>query len=1683
MSSPDPLNDLTMADVASVPPSSVTHRVTRSQSSQRVLSRGSSPRKQMFELQVGDRMSPQRLLVTVETDGQQQETSVGSNAKRKLFQSPASNLSTPARRLRGRTTTTTVPLRESIEEDGDDAITPKARGRQRKSNGTPMPSAGTKRRAGTPVRRTPRRLRTLTSADGEEPSSEASDGAKEEASVRATSTPRRRNLRSRKPPGPAPSSDVGTDNTPRPSTARRGRRRRQALAPDELLELADEVGDIKLDTTQLPPVTSEDEVDLVRAPSESTDDGSLDAPAPAPAPGPASAMPSSPSPNYAPTAAEPDSDIWIGSISKEVTPRASNGPPRDMVLESSPRFPSTGHLEVQPDPIEIPKEGYYGDYGYENLGGYGSDRSSIDEPLEAEDHATTAAPSGFDTIAQGEDFSMIFMHSIPSLQADFNSSVHPVVHDELGDETNLIINNTLESLRQTDHDDPEEEDDAVDAIQPVDAQLVEEVPVEKELVEGEPAEEVIERETRPVRQSASPSRPSSRWSRSPRKTVDSSPLRHRVLKYNALHTRELPAAQTIQSDRIRSSPLSDRSLGIAGRLEEEVSHSYEDSFSEIPEAVLTAATPRRPQGSANYDDLEDEVDQVKIVDSADDDNDDAMLAEDQLQEDGPVEVEEVAVWQDEQDVQYPKLPQHREEPGGDEANELDQPEHRNIEGPSEEEDDVGEMEDEPYYDEEQSSRQDQQQEYEGDEEMEEDGMVQEDEAGSESEPEPTPRQHQVLPPEVDNDEVQEEEDEYDQNGLDDAELADLDAGNGRAMMKQTADTPREDNEEEGVDDMEAMAEDVVSPQPHEEDQEYPDEELVNEIDGDEDYEIVDEPAVIAASIASTAAQPDSARLPTPGETPPQAESEEAIDVADKSVRGSRPPSGLHSSPRLPAPFRAVSIPTVEEPREVEEPEEEEDEEMQDELPANEGQNPEGDLFVPDSRQEPATSEVTRQSVGATPPHQISSPVQEPASLQHETLADKTARPYLSTIIRAGRVLQSVTSDPPSPEGREKQLGSPFRRSVSKDSWNGSRDSQTSRRMSGSPLQSRGGAQAEAERDEPSQQETSSAAPRHVRYPSFVSPVRRSKELSAERNRSPSRHSSVSSMHITPPSDGALSWVEREGPISPNLRGDNSLREAAGLPERETEMEESSVERGLSPGVEVTEAEPPRESPPVAEEEQETGQDDRDDETDIWELEARRETPRSVRQQPFGKRVATSNNRRGAIPSPWTKRSVHRPGISRMISQAVPDLSHLTEEPSVVPDHAPLSSSPDEYTRLAQSQKEEAAAKKTTHHPGSAAEPAKLDLSSFFSSPAVIPGLLAQKFMPAAAKPANPAMSMAGQAPPVVPTSSMFPQIAQQHSRPDNISDESSLFSPAQRRQSSAPQQEASREQQQQQQQQQQQPNSPDSSPSPTTPEQAPMPTIVQKQNFTPRPGQTSSSFFHPSTNPSTAATPPRMQLSRADIHRWTQQTSNASEASPDFQRPLLRPLPPKNASPTKSSLRSPLKPHTPGRVVEFTSSVLSPAEQAKARLDNRSSARSSSLFSQGFLAPRPVVQDDKENASASDISMDEAPPLTKPSLPGPLSQTIWSRRHWLLLDHLLQRRRASPFQIRYTRYADGYLGKTVKSHGEAMTLDRWHLDVVDAFKAEVGGWDEGVLAKRLFALILGEARRTEARDVETVMFH
>lgn len=122
------------------------------------------------------------------------------------------------------------------------------------------------------------------------------------------------------------------------------------------------------------------------------------------------------------------------------------------------------------------------------------------------------------------------------------------------------------------------------------------------------------------------------------------------------------------------------------------------------------------------------------------------------------------------------------------------------------------------------------------------------------------------------------------------------------------------------------------------------------------------------------------------------------------------------------------------------------------------------------------------------------------------------------------------------------------------------------------------------------------------------------------------------------------------------------------------------------------------------------------------------------------------------------------------------------------------------------------------------------------------------------------------------------------------------------------------------------------------------------------------------------------------------------------------------------------------------------------------------------------------NTSPSkNVAFVSSSPLPSSPTMEPLSSTTWSKDHWRLLDSILQswkpennggsvdgpkgRRRNS------TRVISRLLGKKVFSQGEEMRLLQWHLEVVDEFRDIVPGWQEKVIAMRLFACIVGEERR------------
>ncbi|ORY55080.1 uncharacterized protein BCR38DRAFT_491232 [Pseudomassariella vexata] len=318
-------------------------------------------------------------------------------------------------------------------------------------------------------------------------------------------------------------------------------------------------------------------------------------------------------------------------------------------------------------------------------------------------------------------------------------------------------------------------------------------------------------------------------------------------------------------------------------------------------------------------------------------------------------------------------------------------------------------------------------------------------------------------------------------------------------------------------------------------------------------------------------------------------------------------------------------------------------------------------------------------------------------------------------------------------------------------------------------------------------------------------------------------------------------------------------------------------------------------------------------------------------------------------------------------------------------------------------------------------------------------------------------------------------------------------------------------------------------PSPSTPERQEFPHIPQKQNFTPlsRQSRNTASLFTPSRQ--TTPVSPEKPSYDDDMHQ-PHGDQNIGESSilsveSEYERLPPRAKPSKwdrTLSPTKSCMRSPLKPRTPGRVVEFSAATLNPLAQAQMRTEQRnvpSLSLGNRTLSQNQPLLLPVVHEDQNkekekrggtesrlsisnssnssNSSTTDFT--SAPPSSAPSRntrPKPstsststsnsksstssfLSPTTWRKQHWVRLDEMLQLRRRDPllFQQRCPlptkdkRRTQAILGKEVSAQGERMILEPWHLDIVEAFRFEVGGWDERVLAKRLFALVVGEERR------------
>ncbi|GKT47058.1 uncharacterized protein ColSpa_07239 [Colletotrichum spaethianum] len=760
--------------------------------------------------------------------------------------------------------------------------------------------------------------------------------------------------------------------------------------------------------------------------------------------------------------------------------------------------------------------------------------------------------------------------------------------------------------------------------------------------------------------------------------------------------------------------------------------------------------------------------------------------------------------------------------------------------------------------------------------------------------------------------------------------------------------------------------------------------------------------------------------------------------------------------------------------------------------------------VPEMSSDPPVPELTTNLPAATseyitPVAPVSSPVPSPAVnllAPRAASPDNGVRPALSPIVRAGRALQSVTSDASSPP-RQNSLGSPFRPTTSSSQPQSAAKSTRSWTQPLSTLIQAGaqffGSPTRATAQPPPQPPAPQSAGQlyddpfghendHTGQPSFMEALAKSMRVSPNEGQGEASVSMSGSLRVAPADEAdEMSWMEeapapREQPFTQSQSMQTSTTAAgASKTSRRPSFEGLSL---TFDGADETEVE---EEPP--------GEDEDDD---IWAIEASRPASNSSRQQSFGKQsIAPVPVRRAALPNPWQRRA-ESPKKNTMFTPAASQnrksgFGEAEEE---------------DFSMLSQQRSEKQLPQKAFEVAQRSS--AKKDLSAFFSSPALLPGaegvkeILDKKRQNALSS--KDVVQPSKQVNAGLETNSMFPSVPQKAFAP-SASGRSDLFSPA-KPSATKPIADARRElfSSTRSRSNVRQPSEiPDSQPNMSS--EVSFTSVPQKKNFTPKAGQKTQNLFSKAAAPVPSLTPVRMQLSRADIQKWQESSASAvAEDSPESERRVLRPLPDRNMSPTKSCLRSPLKPRTPGRVVEFTSSVLSPLAQAQARADRRLSASSNGSASAAQQQQQQRInaimeEEDKENDTSMDeaddvqhedmdVSMMDAPEVDGPLKPAAeeeprLSQTMWSRDHWLLLDDIIQLRRLGPFDFQFPddfQSKSGWLlGRSVNSHGTSLIMEQWHLDVVDAFKAEVGGWEEEVLAKRVFSLIVGEQLRKEGK--------
>ncbi|KAM0276885.1 hypothetical protein ACHAQH_006303 [Verticillium albo-atrum] len=542
-------------------------------------------------------------------------------------------------------------------------------------------------------------------------------------------------------------------------------------------------------------------------------------------------------------------------------------------------------------------------------------------------------------------------------------------------------------------------------------------------------------------------------------------------------------------------------------------------------------------------------------------------------------------------------------------------------------------------------------------------------------------------------------------------------------------------------------------------------------------------------------------------------------------------------------------------------------------------------------------------------------------------AEAGHRPSLSPIVRAGLALQSVTSEASSPISRQNSLGSPFRpaTNVTPGHSNARSSERPNSNRVGSSSSKLVPTETPVQRSITSvDQSTSHSVTTGARKgwfpplsnilqagakffsPTAVTSARADASIESLALKPTERGSSQSlnrrrgsfapgleqervassgdsdSLHVAPPHEEESSWMvdeqspavaPREETVFQHQATSPSLSVAFGsVAGYNAHARESSV---VKPAHDVLEEQPAPE-----------------EEEDIWEIEAQRDTPQRSRQQPFGKRSSvrgTGSLRQKSFGT--NPRNRHHPYAKDRPTVSGPWTKTGKE-------NEPLE---DNQSGVTPAKKQDAEAAQSAQKSGQSSRYNKM--SGFFSSPALLPGMenaqaaLERKRQDLAAQ--EEAANRPAESPiHVLQTSNtMFPAVPYKSINPFA---NAKAPAPSSLRKSVLA------------------PSTPDRSQAQSPGKSAQQSRGVSKLSFA----------------PVQSATPVRMHLSHADIEKWQEDSAmEESSSSPDYRLRFLRTLPPKNASPSKSAIRSPLKARTPGPVVEWDSGVESPMTQAHKRYE------------------------------------------------------------------------------------------------------------------------------------------------------